>query len=82
MEVPPRVGRRSGLFLLAHLAPGPLLAVSRAITAGPQKTNRRLLAWDGTPGSSYWGLMHQTCLDQSPEPKPTGSELPKSIVLN
>ena len=57
-EVPPRVGGRSGLFLLALLAPGPLLAVSSAITAGPQKINRWLLAWGSTPGSSYWGLMH------------------------
>lgn len=34
MEVPRRAGERSQLFLLALWAPGLLLAVSRAITAG------------------------------------------------
>lgn len=76
MEVPPGAGGRSGLFLLAPRPP------SRATTAGLQKINRWWLAWDSIPGSSYWGLMHQTRPHHSPELKPTGLELPKSIVLN
>lgn len=58
IEVPWRAGERSQLFLLAQWAPGPLLAVSRTITAEPQKINWWLLSWDIAPGSSWWSLMH------------------------
>lgn len=75
-------GTSKGWRKIRTFPPGPLLAVTSAITAGPQNINRWLLAWDSTPGSSSWGLMYQTCLDHSPELKPTGLELPKSVVLN
>lgn len=58
IEVPWRAGERSQLFLLAQWAPGPLLAVSRTITAEPQKINWWLLSWDIAPGSSWGSLMH------------------------